>query len=180
MAFEITTDLIFLAIIVVYGLLGAKKGCIKSVGGLIAMALSWLVSRTASLPLTVMAFETFDIESRIQSILSVLGQGVAEHIGFSSLPDLGNRTIFAISDRFTTSIENIVNKSALNFGTMLMTIVIFSLCMLIMMFIVRSLESVFENIPLGGMMNTAFGFVCGMVKGLILYCMGQNEMGRRQ
>ena len=61
MTFEITTDLIFLAIIVVYGLLGAKKGCIKSVGGLIAMALSWLVFPTDDSLLKMLYLATMDI-----------------------------------------------------------------------------------------------------------------------
>ena len=43
-------SILFVGIIIVYGFIGLKKGGIKSIGGLISMILSFILSRCLAIP----------------------------------------------------------------------------------------------------------------------------------
>ena len=43
-------SILFVSIIIVYGFIGLKKGGIKSIGGLISMILSFILSRCLAIP----------------------------------------------------------------------------------------------------------------------------------
>ena len=45
-------SILFVGIIIVYGFIGLKKGGIKSIGGLISMILSFILSRCLAIPVT--------------------------------------------------------------------------------------------------------------------------------
>ena len=45
-------SILFVSIIIVYGFIGLKKGGIKSIGGLISMILSFILSRCLAIPVT--------------------------------------------------------------------------------------------------------------------------------
>ena len=45
-------SILFVSIIIVYGFIGLKNGGIKSIGGLISMILSFILSRCLAIPVT--------------------------------------------------------------------------------------------------------------------------------
>ena len=161
----VSTDLIFLAIIFVYALIGAQKGFIKSVGGLIAMVLSWIISRAAAMPVTIELFKNFNLEAKITEFMSMLNSGFAET---NTILNSSINIPFLPINQLTGTINGIFNTTALNIGSMLVAIVLFAVCMLLFGVIVKLAQAAFEKIPMGKTMNSVFGLVCGSVKGLIL------------
>lgn len=164
----LSTDLIFLAIIVVYAIVGARKGCIKSIGGLIAMVLSWIISRAAALPVTIELFKNFNLEAKITEFMSMINMGIVES---GNLVNEGvNISLFTWGPftKLTEAVNNVFNTTALNIGSMLVTIVLFAICMLIFGMIVKVAQAAFEKIPMGKTMNSVFGLICGLIKGLII------------
>lgn len=83
-------SILFVGIIIVYGFIGLKKGGIKSIGGLISMILSFILSRCLAIPVTQYVCNESDISDKISSFIqsingSVFLNGNAFNLGFVNL-----------------------------------------------------------------------------------------------
>ena len=91
-------DMIFLAIIIGYVFIGANRGGIRSVGGLIAMVVSWVIARSLAESVTVSLFNRFGLESYIGSMLSPLAEGIQGNDWLTGGSELGRFFAFPVND----------------------------------------------------------------------------------
>ena len=85
-------SILFVSIIIVYGFIGLKKGGIKSIGGLISMILSFILSRCLAIPVTQYVCNESGISDKISCFIqningSVFQGGNAFNLGFVNLSD---------------------------------------------------------------------------------------------
>lgn len=149
-------EVIFLGIIVAYAVLGAKKGGICSLGGLIALIISWIISRMLAVPITKQLFELFNIESIINSFVSGIGIGlhgstdiVNNSVSSSGILYIGDFGISGLIKNLTQSIAGVVDNTALKIGSMFTMFILFSVCMIICRIILQITENTLQAIPLG-------------------------------
>ena len=120
-------SILFVSIIIVYGFIGLKKGGIKSIGGLISMILSFILSRCLAIPVTQYVCNESGISDKISCFIqningSVFQCGNAFNLGFVNLSDPANQMI--------NSVNNVVNLSAEKLLSSFIMIMLFSLFML--------------------------------------------------
>ena len=140
--------MLFVGIIIVYGFIGLKKSGIKSIGGLISMILSFILSRCLAIPVTQYVCNESGISDKISSFIqsingSVSQGGNAFNLGF-------------------------VNLSAEKLLSSFIMILLFSLFMFIFGLIIHLISSAVKIVPLGEKLDKAIGFISGVVKGLIV------------
>lgn len=141
-------SILFVSIIIVYGFIGLKKGGIKSIGGLISMILSFILSRCLAIPVTQYVCNESGISDKISSFIqsingSVSQGGNAFNLGF-------------------------VNLSAEKLLSSFVMILLFSLFMFIFGLIIHLISSAVKIVPLGEKLDKSIGFISGVVKGLIM------------
>jgi hypothetical protein len=141
-------SILFVSIIIVYGFIGLKKGGIKSIGGLISMILSFILSRCLAIPVTQYVCNESGISDKISSFIqsingSVSQGGNAFNLGF-------------------------VNLSAEKLLSSFIMILLFSLFMFIFGLIIHLISSAVKIVPLGEKLDKSIGFISGVVKGLIM------------
>ena len=141
-------SILFVGIIIVYGFIGLKKGGIKSIGGLISMILSFILSRCLAIPVTQYVCNESGISDKISCFIqnindSVFQGGNAFNLGF-------------------------VNLSAEKLLSSFIMILLFSLFMSIFGLIIHLILSAVKIVPLGEKLDKAIGFISGVVKGLIM------------
>ena len=141
-------SMLFVGIIIVYGFIGLKKSGIKSIGGLISMILSFILSRCLAIPVTQYVCNESGISDKISSFIqsingSVSQGGNAFNLGF-------------------------VNLSAEKLLSSFIMILLFSLFMFIFGLIIHLISSAVKIVPLGEKLDKAIGFISGVVKGLIV------------
>ena len=117
-------SMLFVGIIIVYGFIGLKKGGIKSIGGLISMILSFILSRCLAIPVTQYVCNESGISDKISCFIqningSVFQGGNAFNLGFVNLSDPANQMI--------NSVNNVVNLSAEKLLSSFIMILLFSL-----------------------------------------------------
>ena len=168
-------EIIFLGIIVVYVFLGAKKGGIYSLGGLIALVLSWILSRALAVPITKQLFKLLNIESIINSFIGGVGVGLQDSadivsgtVSSSGLFNIGDFGVTGIINSLTQSITGIVDNTALKIGSMFTMFMLFSVCMIICRIILQAIEKTLQAIPLGKTLNGVLGIACGLIKGILV------------
>lgn len=88
-------SILFVSIIIVYGFIGLKKGGIKSIGWLISMILSFILSRCLAIPVTQYVCNESGISDKISCFIqningSVFQGGNAFNLGFVNLSDPAN------------------------------------------------------------------------------------------
>lgn len=152
-------SMLFVGIIIVYGFIGFKKGGIKSIGGLISMILSFILSRCLAIPVTQYVCNESGISDKISSFIqsinsSVFLNGNAFNLGFVNLSDPANQMI--------NSVNNVVNLSA---EKLFIMILLFSLFMFIFGLIIHLISSAVKIVSLGKKLDKAIGFISGVVKG---------------
>lgn len=130
--------------IIVYGFIGLKKGGIKSIGGLISMILSFILSRCLAIPVTQYVCNESGISDKISSFIqsingSVLLNGNAFNLGFVNLSDPANQMI--------NSVNNVVNLSAEKLLSSFIMILLFSLFMFIFGLIIHLISSAVKIHP---------------------------------
>ena len=173
MVIEFSTDIIFLAVIVFFAIKGMKKGCIASFGGLVSVVCSWLLARSISLPIATYIFINYGIDEKISGILAFLRLGINESLSSMALiKSFGTSGIFDFSHHITNMAANVVNQSALSITSMFTSVLLFSLFMFIFGFIVRKIETVVKDIPLGQTANSIVGIILGAIKGIIIAIIG--------
>ena len=158
-------SMLFVGIIIVYGFIGLKKGGIKSIGGLISMILSFILSRCLAIPVMQYVCNESGISNKISSFIqsingSVFLNGNAFNLGFVNLSDPANQMI--------NSVNNVVNLSAEKLLSSFIMILLFSLFMFIFGLIIHLISSAVKIVPLGEKLDKAIGFISGVVKGLIV------------
>ena len=141
-------SILFVSIIIVYGFIGLKKGGIKSIGGLISMILSFILSRCLAIPVTQYVCNESGISDKISSFIqsingSVSQGGNAFNLGF-------------------------VNLSAEKLLSSFIMILLFSLFMFIFGLIIHLISSAVKIVPLGEKLDKSIGFISAVVKGLIM------------
>lgn len=141
-------SILFVSIIIVYGFIGLKNGGIKSIGGLISMILSFILSRCLAIPVTQYVCNESGISDKISCFIqningSVFQGGNAFNLGF-------------------------VNLSAEKLLSSFIMILLFSLFMFIFGLIIHLISSAVKIVPLGEKLDKAIGFISGVVKGLIM------------
>ena len=140
-------SILFVSIIIVYGFIGLKKGGIKSIGGLISMILSFILSRCLAIPVTQYVCNESGISDKISSFIqsingSVSQGGNAFNLGF-------------------------VNLSAEKLLSSFIMILLFSLFMFIFGLIIHLISSAVKIVPLGENLISQL-VLYGVVKGLIM------------
>lgn len=172
MVIEITTDLVFLGIIICFALIGAKKGCIRSLGGLIAAFVSWIISKSFSLPFAGYLFTHFGLDEKINSILAIFKAGLADNAGvFSPAESIGLSQLSgltSVSNKFNSMISGIVNKSALNVTAMFTSIITFIILTFLFGMILKLFQTAIDKVPMGKFTDSVLGLACGALKGLIV------------
>ena len=158
-------SILFVGIIIVYGFIGLKKGGIKSIGGLISMILSFILSRCLAIPVMQYVCNESGISDKISSFIqningSVFQGGNAFNLGFANLSDPANQMI--------NSVNNVVNLSVEKLLSSFIMILLFSLFMFIFGLIIHLISSAVKIVPLGEKLDKAIGFISGVVKGLIV------------
>ena len=141
-------SILFVSIIIVYGFIGLKKGGIKSIGGLISMILSFILSRCLAIPVTQYVCNESGISDKISSFIqsingSVSQGGNAFNLGF-------------------------VNLSAEKLLSSFIMILLFSLFMFIFGLIIHLISSAVKIVPLAEKLDKSIGFISAVVKGLIM------------
>lgn len=165
-----TTDVVFLTIIIAFCVIGASKGFIKSVGGLLAVLVSWFVSKSLSLPISMWIFKSFDLANPINQAMSIF-RGEATDYGTivtNGIPGIRLPNVLGLTDCISQAVMNTFNASVANVVNMIVTIVLFSVCMLLCSMLVSLFQTAFTKIPLGKPINAVLGGVCGVIKGLII------------
>ena len=69
-------SMLFVGIIIVYGFIGLKKGGIKSIGGLISMILSFILSRCLAIPVTQYVCNESGISDKISCFIQNINSSV--------------------------------------------------------------------------------------------------------
>ena len=69
-------SMLFVGIIIVYGFIGLKKGGIKSIGGLISMILSFILSRCLAIPVTQYVYNESGISDKISCFIQNINSSV--------------------------------------------------------------------------------------------------------
>ena len=69
-------SILFVSIIIVYGFIGLKKGGIKSIGGLISMILSFILSRCLAIPVTQYVCNESGISDKISCFIQNINSSV--------------------------------------------------------------------------------------------------------
>ena len=141
-------SMLFVGIIIVYGFIGLKKGGIKSIGGLIAMILSFILSRCLAIPVTQYVCNESGISNKISSFIQSI-----------------NGSVFLNGNAFNLGF---VNLSAEKLLSSFIMILLFSLFMFIFGLIIHLISSAVKIVPLGEKLDKAIGFISGVVKGLIV------------
>lgn len=141
-------SILFVSIIIVYGFIGLKKGGIKSIGGLISMILSFILSRCLAIPVTQYVCN----ESGISDKISCFIQNI-------------NGSVFQCGNAFNLGF---VNLSAEKLLSSFIMILLFSLFMFIFGLIIHLISSAVKIVPLGEKLDKSIGFISGVVKGLIM------------
>lgn len=141
-------SILFVSIIIVYGFIGLKKGGIKSIGWLISMILSFILSRCLAIPVTQYVCN----ESGISDKISCFIQNI-------------NGSVFLNGNAFNLGF---VNLSAEKLLSSFIMILLFSLFMFIFGLIIHIISSAVKIVPLGEKLDKSIGFISGVVKGLIM------------
>lgn len=141
-------SILFVSIIIVYGFIGLKKGGIKSIGGLISMILSFILSRCLAIPVTQYVCNESGISDKISSFIQSI-----------------NGSVFLNGNAFNLGF---VNLSAEKLLSSFIMILLFSLFMFIFGLIIHLISSAVKIVPLGEKLDKAIGFISGVVKGLIM------------
>ena len=131
-------SILFVSIIIVYGFIGLKKGGIKSIGGLISMILSFILSRCLAIPVTQYVCNESGISDKISSFIQNI-----------------NGSVFQ-------------GGNAFNLLSSFVMILLFSLFMFIFGLIIHLISNAVKIVPLGEKLDKAIGFISGVVKGLIM------------
>ena len=169
----ITTDIIFLIIIAVYCLSGMHKGCIKSIGGLIGMVASWILSRTLAVPITNTLMNNTNIGTELSNLLQPMSEmlnatGDAVSGTMNGLIKINGFGINQQAVNLGQTVVGILNSSGLNLFSTLTMVILFSLFMFIFGIIINMANKAFELVPMGKTLNALLGGVAGIVKGLIV------------
>ena len=141
-------SILFVGIIIVYGFIGLKKGGIKSIGGLISMILSFILSRCLAIPVTQYVCNESGISDKISSFIQSI-----------------NGSVFLNGNAFNLGFVNLSAEKLLSSFVM---ILLFSLFMFIFGLIIHLISSAVKIVPLGEKLDKAIGFISGVVKGLIV------------
>ena len=141
-------SILFVSIIIVYGFIGLKKGGIKSIGGLISMILSFILSRCLAIPVTQYVCNESGISDKISCFIQSI-----------------NGSVFLNGNAFNLGF---VNLSAEKLLSSFIMILLFSLFMFIFGLIIHLISSAVKIVPLGEKLDKAIGFISGVVKGLIV------------
>lgn len=150
---DMMIDMIFCVIITSFCVIGVKKGCIKSIGGLLAVIFSWFISRILARTVGMHLFNHFMSKLQIDNTVSIFN---ADMMKYSNV----------ITDSINIPMTNVWN--------IVIMILLFSICMFVSGVIVSYFQAVFEKIPMGKTVNMVLGGVCGLIKGIIIavlvYC----------
>lgn len=141
-------SILFVSIIIVYGFIGLKKGGIKSIGGLISMILSFILSRCLAIPVTQYVCNESGISDKISCFIQSI-----------------NGSVFLNGNAFNLGF---VNLSAEKLLSSFIMILLFSLFMFIFGLIIHLISSAVKIVPLGEKLDKSIGFISGVVKGLIM------------
>lgn len=165
-----SADLILIGVILLYGLFGALRGGIKSIGGLISMCLSFVLSRALAVPVTERIFALTSLEDKIEYYLSAARQGVIQSNDIINIgiPVINTSPISDSVDGFMRSVTGVFSVTAINIASIVTALILFAIFMFIFGIVITNFNTLFETLPLGKTINTVFGFVCGVIKGVIV------------
>ena len=172
-----STNMLFIAIIIIFGIFGALRGAIKSIGGLVSAIVSFILARILATPITRLIFAKTDLDKFISNCISVVNTGINESLnivgsGSAGLHSIGGTSIISDSvNGFFNTTSNIVQVSALRLGSIFVAMLLFTLFMVVCGILVMIINRSFEMIPMGKTINFIVGFACGALKGLLIVIM---------
>ena len=157
----ISTDAIFVIIILIYALIGMAKGGIRSIGGLIAMAVSAAIAYFTAKPITIMLFDKFGIAEKITEYISSTISGIqlgtdTFNGGIDALApfmSIGDLDFSAPANVLQQNLNSLMDNTVMQFGIIFVMIVLFATCTIIFGLVVNSFEAVFERLPFGTALN---------------------------
>ncbi|MDO5398495.1 MAG: CvpA family protein [bacterium] len=168
-----SVEMLFLIIILFYGVIGIMRGCIRTLGGLVSMLVSGVLAKVFALPVAKWVFSVTNLEAIIKNMLVSAQRGISEtgavfNSGMNAVIPSGGFNVDLPADKLTEMISALLDRTALNVATMLSMMLLFALFMLICGHFVYLFEGLFKKLPLGKMVNNVLGFVCGVIKGIFV------------
>ncbi|MDD6484013.1 MAG: CvpA family protein [Clostridiales bacterium] len=152
----------YIIIMLIFGLVGIKRGFVKSVGSLISTVISFVTAAAVSKPLSAMLIKKFNIIERVQSSINLSDFSID---GF--LDALNKVPLQYISDGI--AIPGDISAIVGSIGTVICMIFVFMICMIICGIIISTVNNGVNSISISKHMNRIFGGIFGCVKGFVIY-----------
>lgn len=168
-----SVEMLFLIIILFYGVIGIMRGRIRTLGDLVSMLVIGVLAKVFALPVAKWVFSVTNLEAIIKNMLMSAQRGISEtgavfNSGMNEVIPSGGFNVDLTADKLTEMISALLDRTALNVTTMLSMVVLFALFMLICGHFVYLFEGLFKKLPLGKTINNVLGFVCGVIKGVFV------------
>lgn len=194
-------DIIIIAIILLFGVIGVVRGIAKTILNVLAFALSILIANQLSTFFTELIYNCFIKEALTNNILhSMQSSGIegALNNSISNLPEWAGAIVIPILSLFGVNADESVKSIDLSsqlqsaavtaesmlkplvvgvFAMILTTLFVLVLFILAKLFVVKPLSRIFR-IPVLRQLNQLFGGIVGLLEGLLiafiaanLYCM---------
>ncbi len=158
---------IYASILVVCVVIGICRGGIRSIGGLAAMVISWITSRSVSGNITLWLFNTYNVDEYISSFLTPFQDGTISNNILSGTDIVNNYTKIPLNG-LPEAVANSLNVTAYDVCVTLVTILSFAILMCILGLIVNLINKSIKAVPIGKELNAVLGGFCGVIKGAIL------------
>lgn len=180
---SILLDVIVVAIVVLFALLGLRKGFIKSLAGFVGSILALILALTIARFAAEFVFNTWIKDSLIQTVSDALaenGANTAQGV-LDALPDYltsifgwaGGQSqslesaLNSSSNAVSSTIINVLSPAIINLLMIVLAIVLFILLMIVIRLIIRLLDRIVQ-VPVLKQVNGILGFLFGIGKGVII------------
>ena len=185
MGMNIILDLIVIAIIVIFALISAKRGFVRTLIEIVGFILVIIIANTASTPLADLTYDKAVEPAIIKSIEGMqLESGNIANLEAEGLPAivqsvLGEEAIADFQQNITQNINSGISSAATNASqTVIKPLIINILSMLyvviisvVLLFVVGILANLINKLfsfSVVGKINSSLGAVLGAVKGIII------------
>ena len=161
-------NVVYLSVIGISICIGFIRGGVKSIGGLIAMIISWVLARSVAGGITLWLFEKFGIETYLAGLIAPFQDGTIANNLLTGADVVKEYTNIPFVTGVTQTFANSLNVTAYNICTMLTTVLAFAVLLCISGLILKIINTGVNSIPMSKGLNAVLGGVCGLIKGVIL------------
>ena len=160
-------NIIYSSVMVVCIVVGLYRGGIRSIGGLAAMIISWITSRSVSGNITLWLFNNYKVDEYISSFITPFQDGTISNNILSGTNMVNSVTKIPLNG-LPQAVTESLNVSAYSVCVTLVTILCFAILMCFLGLIVNLINKSIKAVPIGKELNALLGGACGLVKGAVL------------